>query len=287
MLGGHLFGLYEKALDENDNWIMRLNKVRELGFDFMEISIDESTGRMKRLGDEDEIAKIREAINVSGIGIQSMCLSAHRKYPFGSADPDIRKKAREILKQAVIFADRLGIRVIQLAGYDVYYEPSTAESVRLFKEGMFWAAKEAARYQVMLGMEIMDIELMNSIKKHLVYEQEIRSPWYKAYPDMGNMVAWGIDVLKDLEAGFHSIVGMHVKDTICRQGEKKGVFRDVPFGRGCVDFQSCFKKLEQLGYTGPYLMEMWHKKGEDDRRAVKEARDFILREFEAAGIGGD
>ena len=35
---------------------------------------------------------------------------------------------------AVLFAREFGIRVIQLAGYDVYYEPSTPESLRLFAE---------------------------------------------------------------------------------------------------------------------------------------------------------
>ena len=42
MLGKHLLGIYEKALDAEDDWYQRMAKVKELGFDFMEISIDET-----------------------------------------------------------------------------------------------------------------------------------------------------------------------------------------------------------------------------------------------------
>ncbi|MEI3064800.1 MAG: hypothetical protein V8S99_08455 [Oscillospiraceae bacterium] len=49
MLGNHLLGLYEKALDLADSWKTRLEKVKALGFDYMEISIDESDARLARL----------------------------------------------------------------------------------------------------------------------------------------------------------------------------------------------------------------------------------------------
>lgn len=58
----------------------------------------------------------------TGVGIPSMCLSAHRRFPFGSRDDAVRQRAREIMSKAIRLARDLGIRTIQLAGYDVYYE---------------------------------------------------------------------------------------------------------------------------------------------------------------------
>ncbi len=58
----------------------------------------------------------------TGVGIPSMCLSAHRRFPFGSRDEAVRERAREIMSKAIRLARDLGIRTIQLAGYDVYYE---------------------------------------------------------------------------------------------------------------------------------------------------------------------
>ena len=159
-------GLYEKAMPNTLTWKEKLEAAKEAGYDFVEISIDETDERLSRIyaGDE-EIYRIQDAAHKAGVFIQSLCLSVHRRFPFGSADPATRAKAAEIMEKALVFADKLGVRVIQLAGYDVYYEPSTDESKKRYEEAMFWAASQAARYQIMLGTEIMDIELMNCIRK--------------------------------------------------------------------------------------------------------------------------
>ena len=49
MLGNHLLGLYEKALPPELTWEERLRAVKELGFDYLEISIDEKDERLARL----------------------------------------------------------------------------------------------------------------------------------------------------------------------------------------------------------------------------------------------
>lgn len=171
MLGNHLLGLYEKALPPELTWKERLRAVTELGFDYLEISIDEKDERLARArldADRARRAPPRHARN--GVPIQSMCLSGHRRFPYGSADPAVRARAHEITEKAVLFAREFGIRVIQLAGYDVYYEPSTPESLRLFEEGLRSACEIAEKYQVMLAMEIMDTPLMSSISRYLKYK---------------------------------------------------------------------------------------------------------------------
>src|SRR5579872_7181843 len=258
MIYGHLIGLYEKALPAEYSWNKRLFTAKELGFDYMEISIDETDERINRLyWDKSQRMELLLTCKVLDMPIQSMCLSTHRRFPFGSADKKLREKAYELMERAIGFAKDLGISVIQLAGYDVYYEPSTQSSVEAFIEGMKWSAKLAEQHQIMLAMEIMDTPFMNSITKHLFYEQEIRSPWYKVYPDLGNLTAWGNDVEMQLEKGIASIVAVHVKETKVVTDNFPGQFKCVPFGTGNVDFVKCFAKLEQLNYRGPYLIEMW------------------------------
>ncbi|PPJ44539.1 ribulose phosphate epimerase, partial [Rhizobium sp. KAs_5_22] len=66
----------------------------------------------------------------------SMCLSAHRKFPFGSKNPETRAKALEIMEKALILAKKLGIRIIQIAAYDVYYEKSNSKTKEYFIKGM-------------------------------------------------------------------------------------------------------------------------------------------------------
>ncbi len=280
MLQGHLLGLYEKALPSDWGWEQRLKTAKELGFDYVEISIDETDDRIGRLyWDKLQRLDLLNTCREVEIPLRSMCLSAHRRFPFGSADPTLKAKAYEFMERAVEFAEDLGIHVIQLAGYDVYYEPSSNQSVHSFLEGMRWTAKLAEKHQVMLAMEIMDTPFMNSITKHLWYEEMINSPWYKLYPDLGNLSAWGNNVEKELEKGIASTVAVHVKETKAVTSDYPGQFKGVPFGTGCVDFVKCFRKLEQLNYKGPYTIEMWNNPQIDNIQAIKDALLFIQKQF--------
>ena len=56
-------GIYEKALPRDISWEKRLELAKELGFNFVELSIDESDKRLARLDwSEEKIAQINAAI---------------------------------------------------------------------------------------------------------------------------------------------------------------------------------------------------------------------------------
>ncbi|SFU78055.1 L-ribulose-5-phosphate 3-epimerase [Butyrivibrio sp. INlla21] len=280
MLGNHLLGLYEKALPPEMDWEQRLQTAKDLGYDYVEISIDEKDERINRLDwTEKEKEKLHAAIQKTGVPIPSMCLSCHRRFPYGSADHIIREKAHELMDKAILFCREFGIRVIQLAGYDVYYEQSTPESLQLFLEGLQSAARTAEKYQVMLAMEIMDTELMSSITRYKRYKDEIPSPWFTVYPDLGNLTAWGNDVKHELELGIHEIVGVHLKDTLAVTPTFEGKFKCVTFGEGCVDFAKELNILENLGYSGPYMMEMWYREGMDYKEYITNAKKYIEEQY--------
>ena len=81
-------GLYEKAMPSALNWEEKLQCARDCGYDFVEISIDETDARLARLEwTAEERAQLRETMQKVGVPIRSMCLSGHRKYPFGASDP--------------------------------------------------------------------------------------------------------------------------------------------------------------------------------------------------------
>ena len=154
---------------------------------------------------------------------------------------------------------------------------------------MLWAAGRAERSQVMLAMEIMDTPFMNSITKHMGYEAMIRSPWYKVYPDLGNLSAWGEnDPTQELARGMGSIVAVHLKDTIAVTDSCEGKFKCVPFGSGCVDFTARFAELERLGYKGPYMIEMWYADGTSDTAEIASAAKWLQERYAEAEklVGG-
>lgn len=269
-------GIYEKALPRGMSWAERFEAAQKTGYDFLELSVDETPERMARLdwSLSERLAFFRTSREY-GVPVPSMCLSGHRKIPFGSADPAIRIRAAEFMEKAIRFAGDTGIRVIQLAGYDVYYEPTTHESRERYCEGMERALEVAAQHQVLLALEIMDTTFLNSITKYLKLKQRLPSPWFKVYPDLGNLTAWGNDIGDELTAGIHHIVGIHVKETKPVGPGLPGTFRDVPFGQGTVDFVHCFKTLRELNYAGPFLIEMWTEKAADPLLEIAQARQWV------------
>ena len=109
-------GLYEKSMPNTLSFREKLETVKATGFDFLEISIDETDEKLSRLEwTKEERQQLVNDMFETGVPIRSMCLSGHRKYPFGSHDEVTRARSLEIMEKAIQLADDLGVRVIQLA----------------------------------------------------------------------------------------------------------------------------------------------------------------------------
>ena len=267
-------GLYEKALPGDLVWEERLRLAAQAGFDFVEISIDESADRLARLGwTSPQRADLRRAIANSGVPIRTMCLSAHRKYPLGSAVPETRARGLDILRRAIEFAADIGLSIVQVMGYDVFYEPAYAGTEARFldglEEGVWWAGTSG----VMLGLENCDLEFVDSIDKGLRIVQHLNSPWFQLYPDMGNLAAAGYDPAEQLRRAAGHLVAVHVKDTV------PGVVRGIPFEEGVVPFDDVFRALAETGFHGPLTVEMWSDmdKGGRPLDSAVAARQFVAR----------
>ncbi|MFC1832296.1 L-ribulose-5-phosphate 3-epimerase, partial [Thermodesulfobacteriota bacterium] len=267
------------------SWDEKLAIAERIGFHFVEISIDETDERLARL--EWSLAErlaFSRSIVQSPLTVPTMCLSGHRRFPLGSHDPEIRQQALIIMEKAIRFAVDTGIRTIQLAGYDVYYEDGDADTRNWYLDNMGLCLDMAAREQVMLAMEIMDHPFMNSILKFMNMKQLLDSPWFTVYPDIGNLSGWNNDVIEEITLGFNQIVALHLKETLAVTTEHKGTFKEVPFGTGCVDFPRVFLRLKELGYAGPFLIEMWTEKAEDPEKEIIDARQWIFQRMRDGGL---
>ena len=281
----HKLGIYEKALPKGISWQDRLSIAKACGFDFVEISIDETDERLARLDwTPEQRIELVSAIIKTGVTIPSMCLSGHRRFPFGSHDEVTRQKAYEIMEKAIKLAVDLGIRTIQLAGYDVYYEEQDEGTLQRFREGMEWATELAASNEVTLAMEIMDTKFMSSISRWKKWDEIIKSPWFTVYPDVGNLSAWNDNVEEELTLGMDKISKIHLKDTYKVTESCKGQFRDVPFGEGCVDFVNVFRILDKLNYRGAFLIEMWTEKSDEPIAEIINARRWIEQKMKEGGF---
>lgn len=148
-----ILGLYEKAQPDAVSLEEKLVHAAQAGFDSFELSVDESDQRLARLEwGPDKISALRQAARRAGVSVATLCLSGHRRYPLGSADPGTVRRGMDILHRAIALAGELGVRLIQLAGYDVYYERSTPDTVKRFADNLLRGVEWAAAAGVMLGL---------------------------------------------------------------------------------------------------------------------------------------
>jgi predicted hexulose-6-phosphate isomerase len=262
-------GLYEKALPSELNWNEKLRTAKQAGFDYIEISIDESDEKLERLNwSSPKIRQLSATAHDEDMQIGSICLSAHRKYPLGGTNT---KRSLEIMEKAVRFAAEAGIRIIQLAGYDSYYQQSTAETRQRFLCNLQISVEMAEKEGVLMGFETMETPFMDTVGKAMTYISKIDSPYLGIYPDIGNLnnaaLLYNTDVCEDLEKGKGHLIEIHIKETV------PGKYREVPFETGFVDFKKILRKSWELGIRR-YVTELWYTRNNDWKDKITEAADM-------------
>ncbi|MEN8241710.1 MAG: L-ribulose-5-phosphate 3-epimerase [Chloroflexota bacterium] len=263
------FGLYEKALPATLSWPERLDAAAKTGYDFVEISIDDSDQRIARLewGPEEKL-NLRRAIQNSGVPVKSMSLSAHRRFPLGSTSPELRNRGLDILKKAINFSVDLGIRFILIAGADAYHEESTPTTQINFLKGLERGVEWGSSAGVMLALENWDIQI-NSLTKAMSYVDYFKSPWFQVYADIGNLIYAGENIVKELEIARDHIAAVHIKDTL------QGQLRYIQPGKGQVPFVDAFAKLAEIGFQGPIVLELWTENLPNAIEIASEANTWI------------
>jgi L-ribulose-5-phosphate 3-epimerase len=275
-------GLYEKSMPNSLNWKQKLEIAKKTGFDFVEISIDETDEKLARLDmTAQERVNLVAVMSEIGIHFETMCLSGHRKYSLGSLDDETRAHGLQIMGKAIILARDLGIRIIQLAGYDVYYENSTEQTRALFADNLQKSVQLAAKFGVLLAFETMETPFLNTVKKAMYWVKKSDSPYLMVYPDSGNLtnaaIAEGKDVLDDIEAGRGHLAAFHLKETV------PGKFREIPYGMGHVNFEAIIQKSYELGVRR-YTAEFWYVGQENWTQAIADSHVFLRERFVDAGL---
>ena len=274
----YILGLYEKSMPGSYTLEQKLAAGKAAGFDFMEISIDETDEKMERLNwSKEERKQLMGTMYKLDIPITTMCLSGHRKYPFGTLDTQKQIRSSEVMKKAVDFACDLGIRIIQIAGYDEYYGESNDKTKEQFFITLNKCVSYAAQKGVVLAFETMETPFMDTVAKAMVYVTKVNSPYLQVYPDTGNITnaakLYGSDVLEDIKIGKGHIVAAHIKETL------PGKYREIPYGTGHVDFKGCIKLFRSFG-VHIFMTEFWYDPAFHVDEYLKSANNFIRSKFE-------
>ena len=150
-------GLYEKAMPSSLSWWEKLTAAKKAGYDYLEMSIDASEEKIRRIymSKQERFELIRDMYQTE-MPIRTMCVSALTKFSLGNPDGEKAGRGMEIAEKSIELAADLGIRVVMIPGYDVYYEPSDEKTKRGYLENLRRVAEIAEKTGVILGLETME-----------------------------------------------------------------------------------------------------------------------------------
>ena len=201
-----------------------------------------------------EAEEARAASEKTGLLIHSVMNSDHWRFPLSSADPEVVKKSvagmETSLRNAKLWGAGTVLLVPAVVNAETSYAQAWTRSQQVIRERIL---PLAAELKVVVAIEEVWNKFLLSPLEMARYVDEFKSPWVKAYFDVGNVVFYGFpqDWIRTLGP---RIVRLHLKDF--KLDRSKGVFEWKNLGEGDIDWPAVRQALTDIGYDGYMTTEI-------------------------------
>jgi hexulose-6-phosphate isomerase len=220
-----------------------LKLARDVGFEEIEC---------QTVSDPKQAEAIKVAAGNAGIRIHSVMNMAHWSFPFNSSDPEIVKKGMEGMETSLRNAHLWGADTVLLVPAVVspkfsYFEDAWTRSQQQIRKLL----PLAEQLKVVIAIEEVWNKFLVSPVDFARYVDEFRSPWVRAYLDVGNMVFYGYpqDWIRIMGK---RIAKLHIKDFRYRNGQTEW----VALREGDIDWMEVYRALADIGYQGTATVEL-------------------------------
>ena len=254
-------GVLLEMLPEKLSYPERFKMARDVGFEVVQAPTE---------GDEHKAEEIKKAADGAGIRIDSVMNMDHWKYPLSSSNPaDVEKSLAGM---------RTSLHNAKLWGADtVLLVPGVVDAKTSYQDAWVRSKKEiqkliplAEELKVVIAIEEVWNKFLLSPLEMAKYIDEFKSPWIKAWFDVGNVVLYGYP-----QDWIHTlgkrIVKVHLKDF----KRKEDGYAWVNLGEGDVDWNAVRQAFADVGYSGSAIVEL---DGGDEKylRDVSQRVDRLL-----------
>jgi hexulose-6-phosphate isomerase len=229
------------------------------------------------VSDERIAEEIKKASELAKVPIHSVMNMDHWKFPLSSPDPEVVAKCRSGMETSIRNAKLWGAETVLLVPAVVDAKTSYADAWKRSQaeiRKMIPIAKEA---KVNIAVEEVWNKFLTSPLEFARYIDDFKSPWVRAYFDVGNVVLFGFpqDWIRTLGP---RIVKVHIKDfrfksTPTSGGKNVADFCDLREGQ--IDWPEVYKAFAEIGYKGTATVEL----GKADKARLTEISkrfDLIL-----------
>lgn len=226
----------------------RFQLARDCGFEQIECGTTD---------DPKDAEALLQASKKTDVRIHSVMNRDHWKYPLSSPDADVVGKCVAGLKTSLHNAKLWGADTVLLVPAVVTPEVSYQQAWERSQARIREILPLAEELKVIIAVEEVWNKFLLSPLEFARYVDDFKSPWLKAYFDVGNVVFYGYpqDWIRTLGP---RIAKLHLKDFSYRQNPeiKKRVTDFVMLREGDIDWKAVYRALHDVGYRGSATVEL-------------------------------
>lgn len=208
--------------------------------------------------DDDRVAEeIARAASDTKVRVHSVMNGDHWRFPLSSGEPDVVAKSmramRTSLRNAKLWGSDTVLLVPAVVNPQTSYKQAWDRSRRQINE----LIPEAEKLKVIIAVEEVWNKFLLSPLEFAHYVDEFKSPWVRAYFDVGNVVLFSYpqDWIRTLGK---RIVKLHIKDFKFQNNPqtRKREADFVNLREGEIDWKEVHKALGEIGYKGSATVEL-------------------------------
>jgi L-ribulose-5-phosphate 3-epimerase len=236
-----LISMLPKELSYADRFAL----ARESGFEAVE---------MQTISKDDEAAEIKEAAKKTGLRIHSVMNMDHWRLPLSSSDPQTVagsvKGMETSIKNAALWGADTVLLVPAVVDANTSYQDAWTRSQQVIRERLLPMARDM---KIIIAVEEVWNKFLLSPLEFAKYVDDFRSPWLRAYFDVGNVVLYAFpqDWIRTLGP---RIAKMHLKDF--NFDRRNGRFAWKNLGEGDINWPEVRRALTDIKYSGYVTTEL-------------------------------
>ena len=225
-------------------WAGEFQTASKLALDLIEFIVDYNDFDANPLLSDSGLNELLGKIQETSVQVSTICADYFMEAPLHSKSLITSDQSHEVLKKLIAVSGKIGVTDIVVPCVD----QSRLENNRdkdFFVKQIDSLGQNLAESKVNISIEsdLNPEEISNLLSK-------FESANVRINYDIGNSASLGFDPSEEIDAYGDKISDVHIKDRVLHGGP-------VELGTGVADFDKVFKKLRDIKYSGPFIMQAY------------------------------